>query len=124
MPLMLAYKNTGEAIREYLLTIKEGYPYAFYKIWRQFKKKTSYDSIRRYFYILEEIGLIESIRFEKGKSPFPKHYYRIVPGMEDDPRWMHPQSELWPDTKLGKKGYAKLRKRGLKPKGGRRPQYR
>jgi len=94
--LYLLYLTTNEAIREYLLTMGEGYSYGFWKIWRQFKKKTSYASIRRNFWILKELRLIESVRFEKDKTPFRKHIYRIVPGMEDDPRWMHPEEALWP----------------------------
>ena len=124
MALMLAGMNTGEAIREYLLTVKEGNPYGFYKIYVQVAPKTSYDSVRRYFYILKEIGLIESVRFVKSKAPFRKHLYRIVPGKEDDPAWRHPQMELWPDTGLGSAGYEELRKKGLKPKGGRKREYR
>lgn len=122
--LLLAGYTTGEAIREYLLTLGEGYPYGFYKLWRQFKKVTSYQAVRRYFWILKEIGLIESVRYEKSRGHFRKHFYRIVPRMEDDPRWGRPQAELYPDTRLGKRRYDKLRERGLKPRGGRRAPYR
>jgi len=122
--VMLAGMGTGEAIREYLLTVKEGNPYEFFKVYSMFSKRVSYDSVRRYFWILKEIGLIEPVRFEVGKAPFRKHLYRIVPGREDDPRWLRPQIELYPDTRLGRKGYEKLRKKGLKPKGGRRRKYR
>jgi hypothetical protein len=47
----------------------------------------------------------------------------IVKGMEADPRWGRPQIELYPSTKYGKKGYLKLKRKGLRPKGGRRPKY-
>lgn len=115
--------RAGEAIREYLQTMDEGNPYGFYKLWRQVKKRTSYQSVRRYFWILEELGLIEFVRAEPSKAPFRKRMYHIVSGMEDDPRWYHPQSELYPDTALGRR-HREMVERGLKPKGGRRPKYR
>lgn len=114
----------GEAIREYLTVMEEGNPYGFFKLWRQFKKSTSYDSVRRYFYILKELGLIEPVRFTPGQRGFRKHLYKVVPGTEEDPRWTFPQRELYPDTALGRRGYEKLAKRGLKPKGGRTRKYR
>lgn len=119
----LAGKQLSEAIRDYLLTMKEGNPYGFYKIFSQLKPTTSYATIRLYFWILNEIGLIESTRFAPSKKGFRKHFYRIVKGREEDTRWYHPQSELYPDTLLGKRGYEELRKKGLKPKGGRNPKY-
>ena len=114
---------TGEAIREYLLKSRMGNPYGFYRVYRQFSKRVSYDSVRRYFYLLKEIGLIESVGFVLGKAPFRKHMFTIVKGREDDPGWIHPQIEIYPSTKYGKKGYLRLKKRGLRPKGGRRPKY-
>jgi hypothetical protein len=113
----------GEAIREYLRTVGAGYPYGFYKIWRQYKKTTSYAAVRRYFWILKEIGLIESAGYSPSEHGFKKHLYRIVPGMEDDKRWQSPQAELYPDTGLGSKGYKKLEEKGLTPKGGRAKKY-
>ena len=114
--------TASEAIREYLLTVKEGHPYGFWKIWRQFKKRTSYQAVRRLFWILKEIGLIEPVRFETSKAPFKKHLYRIVPETAEDPRWFRPQTELYPDTALGRR-YREMIEKGLKPKGGRRPRY-
>lgn len=114
----------GEAIREYLQTVKKGNPYGFYQIYRQFKKTTSYHAVWYYFWILKQLGLIQSAGFQPSKTQFKKHFFSITPGKEDDPAWYHPQSELYPNTKLGSKGYAALKKRGLKPKGGRSKKYR
>jgi len=122
--LMLTDMQTGEAIREYLLTVKEGYAYGFYRIYKVFKPSTSYDSIRRYFYILKEIGLIEPVRFVKGKGQWRRHYFSAVMVRIEDPAWFHPQVELYPITRHGKRGYKELRDKGLKPKGGRRTKYR
>lgn len=116
-------KQTSEAIQEYLLTMKEGNPYGFYKIFSQLKPTISYASVRLLFWVLHEIGLIESIRFEPSMRGFRKHFYRVIPGRETDTRWYHPLGELYPDTKLGKTGYAELKKKGLKPKGGRNRAY-
>jgi len=122
--LFLGGMATGEAIKEYLQTVKRGNPYGFYKSFRQFKETTSYAAIRKYFYILREIGLIHPVGTEPSKQGFKKHMYEIAPGKEDDPAWWHPQMELYPGTALGKQGYAKLEAQGLKPHGGRAKQYR
>ena len=100
---------TGMAIREFLLHVGEGGPNDFIKAYRRIKKKTSYDSARRYFYILKRLGLIEPTRRELGKGYIPKQLYRIVPGAEGDPRWGAPQGELYPETRLGARRYAKRR---------------
>jgi len=104
---------TGLAIREYLLQVVEGSPNDFYKEFRKVKRKTSYPSVRRYFYILKRLGLIEPTRRVPGRGPIPKQLYRIVPGMEDDPRWIHPQVALYPATRWGGARYAKAKERGL-----------
>jgi hypothetical protein len=114
---------TGEAIREYLLKSKMGNPYGFYKVYRQVSKRVSYASVRKYFYVLREVGLIQSVGFVPGMAPWRKHMFAIVKGKEADPAWTHPQIELYPATKYGKKGYLKLKKKGLRPKGGRRARY-
>lgn len=99
---------TGLAIRQYLLAVGEGNPNDFYKAYRKIKKKTSYASARRYFYILRRLGLIEPTRREMGQSPtIAKQLYRIVPGMENDGRWRAPQVALYPATRLGRSRYAR-----------------
>jgi len=98
---------TGLAIREYLMHVGEGYANEFYRCFKKIKKKVSYQSVVRYFWILEKLGLIELVRFEIRGSKFPVKYYRIVPGKENDPRWLHPQSALYPITRLGSRRYKK-----------------
>ena len=98
---------TGAAIREFLLAVDEGCPNDFYKAYRLVKKTTSYDSARRYFYILKKLGLIEPTRREWGRGYIPKQLYHIVPGMENDARWPAPQIALYPETRLGPRRYAK-----------------
>lgn len=112
----------GEAIREYLRTVREGYAYGFWKIWQQFKKTSSYRSVQNYFWTLKEIGLIRFVRECKGKGNFRRRLYSITEGMEASEFWRDPLSELYPRAALGDKYYAMLEK-GLKPKGGRRPKY-
>lgn len=114
---------TGEAIREYLLRAKMGNPYGFYTAYRPFSRRVTYESVRKYFYILKELGLIQAVGFVPGMAPWRKHMFTVVKGKEADPAWTHPQIELYPSTKYGKKGYLKLKKKGLRPKGGRRPKY-
>lgn len=98
---------TGLAIREFLLHVGEGGPNDFIKAYRKVKKKTSYDSARRYFYILKRLGLIEPTRREWGKGFIPRQLYRLCAGSESDPRWEAPQAALYPETRLGARRYRK-----------------
>jgi len=94
--------GTGEAIRTFLLRVRMGSPYDFYKEFRGVKPTTSYNSVRRYFYILRKLGLIEFVTTAPSeKGGFPKRLYWVVPGMEEDPRWAYPQIALYPITGFG-----------------------
>lgn len=111
-PEYFTYRLTGLAIREYLQYVGEGYPYEFYVCFKKVKPSTSYASIRRYFYILKRIGLIEPTRTEPSKrGGFPRTYYRIV--VYDDPRWLAPQEALYPETRLGPKRYKAYKAREM-----------
>lgn len=115
---------TGIAIRNFLLRVGSGGPYDFFREFRLVKETTSYASIRKYFYILRELGLIEFVEEAPSAGGFPRRLYRIVPGMEDDPRWGAPQVELYPATKFGKRRYRKKIERGERIPRGRRKVYR
>ena len=104
---------TGSAISEFLRQVGEGSPNDFLKAFRKVKKKTSYGSVRRYFWILKKLGLIEPTRRELGRVVIPKQLYRIVPGMEHDPRWSAPQVALYPGTRFGGARYKKAKRKGL-----------
>ena len=104
---------TGLAIRQYLRQVGEGCSNDFCRAYRKVKKKTSYGGVRRYFYILKKLGLIEPTRREWGRGPIPKQLYRIVPGTEEDPRWTAPQVALYPATRYGGARYQKAKERGL-----------
>jgi hypothetical protein len=123
----LTERLTGLAIREYLLVVGEGYPHEFYHNFKKIKPTTSYASVRRYFYILRELGLIEPTRVVRGRGRWPIHLHRIVPGMEDERLmdiWRAPQRELYPATGLGRKRYRKRIEEGLPVPKGRRKAYR
>jgi len=124
-PLDLSGLDTGEAIKKYLKIEKKGNPYGFFKIFRQFKE-TSYAAVGKYFWTLKEIGLIRPAGLEPSKTMcgWKKHMYELVPGKENDPSWNHAIRELYPDTRLKKRDYAKLKAQGLKPHGGRSRKYR
>ena len=100
---------TGLAIREFLMQVGEGCSSDFHKAFRKVKPSNSYQSARRYFWILKKLGLIEYVGVESGKGFIPKHIYRIVPGMESDPRWRAPQIALYPKTRWGSKRYQRVR---------------
>jgi len=75
---------------------------------REVKNKTSYSSVRRYFYILEKLGLIEFVREEPSKRPklAPRRYYKLIIGREDHPAWAHVQVVTHPGTRFGGARYA------------------
>jgi hypothetical protein len=116
---------TGIFIRDYLLKHKQGY---VQEIWRSLKAERdergivcgSYPSFRaNYIYVLKKLGLIRPVKRERvHPKMFPRTYYSIVPGREDDPAWRHPQIAL--DPRRGgppyRRTYAKARKVRLLPK--------
>lgn len=106
--MSLTESSTGLAIREFLEEMGEAGPNDFYRAFRKVKASSSYDSCRRYFYILKQLGLIEPTKQVWGQSRMiPKQLYRIVPGMEADLRWEAPQIALYPETALGRSRYKK-----------------
>lgn len=126
--------NTAEVIRRMMLR-KPVSPWDVYRMIKELRKtvphekiprrRASYQSVRRYFYILSQIGLIEKVFSVPGANPLgiEKNYYRIKPGMENDPRWRNPQKELYYTVKWGGKRYRKAKKQ-RKVKYGRKPKYR
>ena len=114
---------TGIAIRNFLLRVGRAGPYDFYREFRTVKPTTSYASIRKYFYILRELGLIEFVEEAPSAAGFPRRLYRIVPGMEEDPRWGAPQVELYPATRFGKRRYREKIEKGERIPRGRRKIY-
>lgn len=116
---------TGLFIRDYLVKHREGYPQ---QMWRALKSARTereiicgtYQSFRmNYIYVLKKLGLIRPVRRERIHPKwFPRTYYSIVPGKEDDPRWAHPQIAL--DPRRGKpsirRKYAKARAKRLAPR--------
>jgi hypothetical protein len=94
--------GTGAAIRDYLLMVGVASPYDFYKEFKKVKPTTSYESIRRYFYIARKLGLIRLVRTEpSSKGGFSKRFYELVPGAEHDPRWEYLQIAYYPITGFG-----------------------
>ena len=125
--------RTGKIIREYL---KErggvGYPYEAWNYYREKIKESipgrvdhkleseyhiaSYHGFYKYFYILENLGLIRKIGPpQHGKAKIPRQYYEVVSDevFEErfDPLWERPQVLLYPITRLGKVRYKKFKKK-------------
>lgn len=123
-PSVLAGLGTAEAIQQYLKSEKRGNSYAFYKLFREYKKSTSYTSCRRYFWLLKEIGLIRVVGTEPGKHGLRKRMYAITPGKEDDPAWWHCQGELYKAASIGR-GYSEPKAQGKRARqqGGIRSTY-
>lgn len=112
--VVLTHHLAGLAIREFLQTVGEGSPSDFFKAYRKVKEKASYQSARRYFWILKKLGLIEPTRRELGQShTIAKQLYRIVPGKENASEWSAPQIAMYPSTRYGGTRYEKAKRRGL-----------
>ena len=101
------YKSSSLFIRDYLLEHGEGYIHEVYRSFREWLKSEgytrfpSYQSFRTYFWRLRNLGLIEFVREEPSSNPVlkaPRRYYRIVPGMENDVRWINPFRAIYPET--------------------------
>jgi len=75
-----------------------------------FVHKSSYNNFRRYFYILESLGLIERVgrREWDARHTFFRQKYRIVKGKEDSKAWEAPQLYLYPLAWIGKRRYETL----------------
>jgi hypothetical protein len=120
---------TGTFIRDYL---KEHKTASAYEMWKALKAARAtygltykkepiivcrYESfLRNYIYVLKKLGLIQLVRKEpsdRAGAKLPRHYYRITPGREDDPRWRHPQIAY--DARRGltkhRKAYARAAKK-------------
>ena len=75
-----------------------------YHVWKEFssylveqvsEKPPKFTSFARYWWILKELGLIESFGKPKpSKRGRPAVFYRVVAGMEGSPKWKNPQAEF------------------------------
>lgn len=116
MPRGWSTVGTGELIRGHLLDKGESYPKEVYTYLNEFidtlesstgkpYEKPSYMSVRKYLYVLKELGLITFTR-EKPVRNYPtafhRRYFRIVPGMETDPRWRNPYTAKYYPEKFGR----------------------
>jgi len=100
--------STSLFIRDFLLEQGETYPYQIYKALKArlkeegyAKRKTSYQSIRNYFYWLKELGLIEVSRTAPGKKAILKDrsYYKIITSKADNlALWKNPREALYPTS--------------------------
>lgn len=97
-------------IRSFLLMRGSGYPRQVYRHLKKYLemegyKPPRYESVRKMFYVLHELGLIEPIRKESVEG-YPKAmkriYYRVVPGTERRPEWDNPYSALYSPEKFKK----------------------
>lgn len=109
----------GESIRNWLLLNGEGYPYAFWGLWRRVRTSSSYDAVVRYFHVLEKIGLIEKIKpkpyvlfDDKYRGTRARVFYKIVDGMQGSPDFRDADSVLYPSHTLGGKRYKKAKSQG------------
>lgn len=108
---------TGIFVRDFLLSYKEAY---CYEVWKALKRAREEKGLiaptHRSFWntwsILRKLELIRLVRVERPlpQAKWYRRYFQIVPGMEDDPAWIHPQVAMYPLTQLGSRDYAKLKR--------------
>lgn len=82
-------------IRDYLLGVKEAYPYQIYQEYKKIRKITP-QTFYTYIWVLEKLGLI--IRTGKtepsSKGKFDRVYYKINPYKVDDEAWVNPKAKI------------------------------
>jgi hypothetical protein len=112
MPRSPFAPGTADLIRIYLLVRGRGSPYGTYVFIHEWLAERyadratpyvgpTYDSIRRLFYMLRRLGLIEPAGTEPAKrGPFQRHLYRVVRGKERDIRWRDPVNALYAPEKF------------------------
>jgi len=107
-------------LREYMLEKKEANPYGFYLAYKD-RPGITYNSIRRIFYVLRQLDVIEFVREEPpGRAGQPKRFYRIKPDKTDLAYWAKAHIRLYPEALLGRRRY-RLAKRAGKVPAGREP---
>jgi hypothetical protein len=103
MPRGWGAQGTAELIRAYLIVKGRGNPYSVWKFiteWlgsrRKRYKPPTYDSIRKFFYMLHTMGIIVptfiSVEESIPQTTFAqrKRFYRIADGQVDNPAWRDP----------------------------------
>lgn len=111
-------------LRDLLDKVGEINPYGFYTYCRERGRAetdlreairwsaVSYDSVRRLFYMLNHLGLIQFTREEPGiRGGQPKRFYAMIPSMDE--YWQGGlQVVFWPDTYWGGRGNRYWRHKG------------
>lgn len=114
----------GESIRNWLLLESEGYPYAFWLLWKRVRTSSSYAAVVRYFHVLEKIGLIEKANpkkytffTDKYRGSTARIFYKIVDGMQGSPDFDRADIVLYPSHEWGGRRYKKAKSQGRVVKG-------
>ena len=98
-------RSTSQFIKQYLTDHNEAY---IWEMWTALKKRFSpspetkyknyqlgsYDSFRRFIWVLKKLRLIELVRKEEGR--FGKSYYALVGGQIKSEAWNNPVGWLYP----------------------------
>jgi hypothetical protein len=112
---------TSLLIRDYLMSKPNGAtPSEVHRYVKEYKRKLgykvpSYHSTFKYLYVLYQLGLVKRKSIRVGYKT--KTLYYIVMEKATDPAWNHPQSTLYPATRLGSRRYSKLKAQGIEPRG-------
>ena len=109
MPRGWSTVGTAELIRDYLLerpaSTKEVCDYVRGVVEGMGYVPPTYPSICRMMWLLRKLGLIEAVRVEAPERGgyIPKKIYRIVPGKENAPEWLDPQTAYYNPEKFKEK---------------------
>jgi len=111
MPRGWGTPGTATWIRDALTLLGESWPKRVHNEVKRWAQQggyvpPSYKSIRKLFYCLRRLGLIELVRQEpvEGKPwLFPRNIYRVTPGMEFAPGWRDPETALYHPKKFAQR---------------------
>lgn len=109
--------RTGIMIRNFVLEKGEAYPRQIHRNLKEQIPKLgyetpSYESTRKFIWVLQRLGLIEFRRIEAaplrrgsrpGPRPLPRRYYSIAPDLVGSPMWDNPYHALYGKGGLQKK---------------------
>ena len=108
MPKSWVTLGTGTLIRDFLREKKQSYPKEVYahlkeKVEALGYQMPTYQSVRKFMYVLAQLGLI---RFERAEpiagysTAYKRRYYALTQGREKDPAWLNPYAALYYPTKF------------------------
>lgn len=108
MPKSWVTPSTGQLIKDFLREVAEAYPKEIHDYLKTVVaamdlRPPTYQSTRKFIYVLHKLGLITLSREESVvgyPTAFKRRYYALTPGREEDPAWLNPYAALYYPAKF------------------------